>query len=202
MEKPRFAWKTMPVFVLLVVVGTATRVAFESIPNFAPVAAIALFAGFYFRSVGLAMSVPFLIMIASDWWIDRGGYAWPLMVTVYAALAFPVLLRGVLRRNLFGDGSQSRSVLTSSVTLFSCSLGSSLLFFFVTNFTAWWVMEFYEKSLSGLVHAYVRGLPFFRYTLTADLLFSAVLFGTFALCQMWNQCVDSAKQPALFAGDR
>jgi hypothetical protein len=39
----------------------------------------------------------------------------------------------------------------------------------------------YEHSWQGLVHCYARALPFFRYTLAGDLVFSASLFGGFAL---------------------
>ena len=46
------------VFLLLVAAGVAARLYFRDIPNFAPVAAIALFSGCFFRSRWTALCVP------------------------------------------------------------------------------------------------------------------------------------------------
>ena len=54
-------------FMALVASGVALRVTFHDLPNFAPVAAMALFAGYYFRSRIVALCVPLLVMTISDW---------------------------------------------------------------------------------------------------------------------------------------
>ena len=82
------------VFLGLVLVGVGLRVYFQYLPNFAPVAALALFAGYYFRSAALALAVPLSVMILSDQLI--GGYnTTPLMLSVYAMLSLPVAMRTV-----------------------------------------------------------------------------------------------------------
>ena len=41
----------------------------------------------------------------------------------------------------------------------------------------------YPQNLQGLLQGYVAGLPFFRNTLTGDILYTALLFGGFALAE-------------------
>ena len=64
-------------FVLLVGSGAAMRLACHELPNFAPVAAMALFAGYFFRSALVAACVPLTVMAISDWFL--GGYHWGQM---------------------------------------------------------------------------------------------------------------------------
>ena len=54
----------------------------------------------------------------------------------------------------------------------------SIVFFLITNLGSWFAMtEDYPRTLAGLVDCYIAGLPFFRNTLTGDLVFSAAFFG-------------------------
>jgi len=62
------------------------------------------------------------------------------------------------------------------------SLVGSMLFFVVTNFTTWFgSTTLYPQTGSGLVAAYLAGIPFFKWTLLGTLFYSALLFGGFAL---------------------
>ena len=160
----------------LVTVAVAARLLLQDLPNVSPVAALALFAGFYFRSWVLATSAPILVMLASDALI--GSYDWSLMLLVYGALAIPVAMRGIVRRS-FRNGVQLRSVFTVG----ACSLGSSAIFFLVTNFGAWLSFaHLYPRSWSGLLTCYAQGLPFYRdYTLIGDAIFASLLFGGYVL---------------------
>lgn len=172
------------VFVLLVAAGVALRMGFQSIPNFAPVAALALFAGYYFRSRWTAIALPVCVMAITDSMI--GAYRPAMMAVVYASLAAPVLFRGVLRRRFAmpgtdaskGDGAQQ--ALRSTAGLVGCSLGASVFFFLTTNFAHWVIFEMYPKTAAGLWNCYVQALPFFKYTLASDLTFACVLFGSYA----------------------
>lgn len=171
------------VFVGLAVAGVALRLAFQEIPNFAPVAALALFAGYYFSSRWTALALPLLVMGVTDTVI--GGYHPGMMAVVYAALAAPVLFSGVLRRNLSLTSARQagawRQAATSTAGLVTCSLGASVFFFLTTNFAHWAIYDMYEKSAAGLLHCATAALPFFRYTLAGDLAFACVLFGGYAL---------------------
>lgn len=164
----------------LVAASVVVRFAFQSIPNFAPIAAVALFAGFYFRSRWVAAAVPLSAMLITDAFI--GGYQPVLMITVYGLLALPVLLSGLVRR-VFALGDSPVRSLLSVGGLVGCSLLASVLFFVATNFVTWYVTPWYPRTAAGLIECYVSALPFFRYTLAGDAFFALTLFGGYALVQ-------------------
>ncbi len=181
------------VFLLLVAAGVATRLYFRDIPNFAPVAAIALFSGCFFRSRWTALCVPLLVMALSD--LVVGGYEAVLMVAVYGMLALPVVMRGAIRRLLDFESPSARRLAVSAAGLLGCSLVSSLLFFAVTNSVVWATSAIYEPTLAGLVSCYVQAIPFFRYTLAGDAFFAFALFGSYALFSLTT----TANQPSRIA---
>ncbi len=154
------------VFVLLLAVGIAGRL-LPHPPNFTPVAAAALFAGYFFARRGVAILVPLVIMASSD--VVLGIYQLPILLTVYGAFLVPVVLRSVLRRKM------------SVARIGACAAGGSLCFFLSTNFAVWLFGPWYAHSATGLVQCYIAALPFFKYTLAGDLLWSAVFFGGYAV---------------------
>lgn len=168
----------LTIFASLVAAGALARVCFRELPNFAPIAAMALFSGYYFRSAKVAVLVPLLAMAFSDLFI--GGYEWQMMVVVYGALALPVAFRVLLRKYLAMERGSASSAAIGLSGLLTCSLASSLFFFLVTNF-AWWPWSMYERNWEGLILCYQQGLPFFRNTLAGDLFFGTVLFGSYAV---------------------
>ncbi len=168
------------VFGLLLLAGVGVRLSFRDLPNFAPIAALALFAGFYFRSSAAAVALPLAVMIISDQWL--GGYHWLVMAAVYGTLAAPVALRSLVRRKL-DAASEGRQAMPAALTVFGCSLAGSLAFFGVTNLAAWMAMDMYAANWQGLCECYLQALPFFRYTLAGDLTFATVLFGGYVLLQ-------------------
>ena len=181
----------LTIFTGLVAAGALSRVYFRELPNFAPIAAMALFSGYFFRSAKVAVLVPLLAMALSD--LVIGGYEWQMMVVVYGALALPVAFRGLVRKYLAMERGSASSAAVGLSGLLTCSLASSLLFFLATNF-AWWPWSMYERNWEGLILCYQQGLPFFRNTLAGDLFFGTVLFGSYAaaLNLGWAQSVKPA----------
>ena len=184
------------VFGALVLAGVVARVEFRHIPNFKPVAAIALFAGFYYAGTRskhaeqapttrtclarlAATAVPIAIMAASDWFL--GGYDLRLMTLVYGMLALPALFGPILRNAFFRQGRAACDTLSASIYLLIASLGSSLAFFLVTNFGCWILFDHYAKNWSGLLECYTMAVPFFRYTVAGDLFFACMTFGGYLL---------------------
>ena len=169
-------------FLLLVAGGVWLRWAFRDLPNFAPVAAMALFAGYCIRRPLAAAAVPLSIMVISDRLI--GGYQWQMMLLVYAMLTLPVLAGRPLRRSL-----EERSAATfwrPTATVLSGSLAASLAFFLVTNFGAWLWFDMYPKTWGGLMESYVAAIPFFRYTVAGDLFFAVALFAPLMAYRAWS----------------
>ena len=183
------------VFILLVAFGIALRVHLQYMPNIAPVAALALFAGYFFRSYAVAICAPLAIMLVSDFFI--GGYNGYMMIVVYAMLTLPVAMRGLLRRHLKLGSRRLSTALTAVAGLLACSLFSSLLFFAVTNLPAWLLFGMYEPTAAGLANCYLHALPFFRYTLAGDMLFVLVLFGGYALAMNLGQVKEAEPRLAV-----
>lgn len=179
------------VFVAVVLAGVEVRLVCEDVPNFAPVAALALWAGYFFRRAAVAAAVPFSVMLLSDWRLER-FYDWPMMLTVYAALALPVLFRGWLRNQMRPD---RESAWAGGLSVAGASLSSSIAFFVITNFGCWLWFPSYEPTWRGLVDCYVQGLPFFRYTLLGDASFAVVLFGASALACHWQNATVAERCP-------
>lgn len=159
----------------LIIVAALTRL-LPHPPNVSPVEAIALFGGAYFASRQWAAVVPLLAMLISDLALGAlhgAGYATYLggvsFWSVYACVALSVLLGFGLRGKVSGT------------RVLAYALTGSVLFFAVTNFTAWLSDPLYPKTAGGLAAAYVAGIPFFRWTVLGTLGYSAILFGGFAL---------------------
>lgn len=138
-------------------------------PNFTPIAAIALFAG-YLLPARWALVAPLAAMLIGDAFI--GGYEWQTMLLVYAAILTPVALGPWLRK-----GANPARVGASAV-------GASLLFFAVTNLGSWAFSGMYAQTSADLVAAYAMGLPFLKNTLASGVLWSAVLFGAAAIVDL------------------
>ena len=136
-------------------------------PNFTPIAAMALFGGAYLGRRWLAFAAPLGALLLSDFVL--GFY--PELVFVYLSTAATVAIGWVLAKR--------RSVLSIGLA----AIAGSVLFFAVTNFGVWLVMDYYPKTLAGLAACYDAAIPFFQNTLAGDLFFSALLFGGFALAE-------------------
>ena len=136
-------------------------------PNFAPVAAVALFGG-YFLPRRWAIVLPFGAMLLSDAVI--GFYDGRIMAAVYACLALSVFLGRWARRQ--GD---------RTVSLIGSCLAGSVVFFAITNLAVWLWSGTYPYNASGLVACYAAAVPFFRNTLAGDLFYATALFGLYAV---------------------
>jgi len=165
----------------LVVLCVALRLP-PHVSNFSPVAAAALFAGMMLQRRWLAVAVPLAAMLLSD--AVLGGYGWPMMAVVYAALALPAVI-GMLARG--------RRVWPAAI---GGALASSLIFYTMTNFAVWALTGLYSADAKGLLECYVAALPFLKYTVAGDLFWSVALFGgAFLLRRRQEQ----REQPATLA---
>jgi len=126
-------------------------------PNMAPITAMALFAGCNIKNKNLALLLPLLCMFVTD--IFLGFH----MIMPFVYLSFMCI-------SYIGIGSKK---ITNGTIL-----GSSLLFFLVTNFGVWYLG--YPNTLAGLVSCYTLALPFFISTIIGDLFFTHSLSYSFS----------------------
>jgi hypothetical protein len=134
-------------------------------PNFAPIAAMALFGGAYFNKKSFAFAIPLLAMFVTDAIIGFYSYAW----MVYISFALIVLLGIVMLKKV-----SVKNVVLASVT-------ASVSFFVITNFGVWMLGTLYPKTPAGLMESYFAAIPFFQNSLIGDLFFSGVMFGVYEL---------------------
>lgn len=151
-------------------------------PNFAPVAALAMFGGAYFADKRVAFILPLAIMVASDLLI---GFHNTLLV-VYACFLAMVGIGIWVGKN--------KSVLNIGAG----ALCGSILFYLVTNFAVWAMGSgiYYPLNLQGLLMSYTAAIPFFHYTLLGDLFYTTVFFGSFELVQRYVPAVRQADSVA------
>lgn len=133
--------------------------------NFSPVGAMAIFAGAHFHKSGQAFLVPVAALLLSDLFL--GFYDG--MVLVYLSFCINVVIGMAIRNR--------RKV----APVAAASLLGSIQFFIITNFAAWFSGHLYPLTMAGLQICYIAALPFFRHTLIGDAVFTALLFGSFAL---------------------
>ena len=146
-------------------------------PNFSPVEAMALFGGAYFANRAWAIVVPLIAMVLSD--IGLGLMFGGSYMSYVGSLSFWSVYVCIALSTVLGFGLRGK---VSGTNVLGYSLVGSVLFFVVTNFTTWLgSTSMYPQTGSGLVAAYVAGIPFFKWTVLGTLFYSAVLFGGFAL---------------------
>jgi hypothetical protein len=153
-------------------------------PNFAPINALALFAGAYIADKRLAFVVPVVAMLLSDSALEltTGWGFYDGMWVVYVAFCLVTLLGFSLRRSVeTGDAAAKRT--TSAVPIAGATLAASLLFFLVTNFMVWAMGTMYPHTAHGLVACFAAALPFFGNSLLGDAAYAGLLFGGFALAE-------------------
>ena len=139
-------------------------------PNFAPIAAIALFGGVYF-SKKLAFILPLAAMAISDKFI--GFYEPKLMASVYGSFLLCVLLGFWLKKH------------KKWYTIGGSAIISSITFFLITNFAVWAFTPWYAKTIFGLIQCYLMAIPFFKNTLLGDLFYVTIFFGNYEAVEIW-----------------
>lgn len=156
-------------FVITLILVAALSRLLPHPPNFTPIAAIALFSGAMMMDRRLAFGVSLGAMVLSDAFLGFHS----TMFAVYLALCITVCLGFLLR--------QERGFLR----LCTLSVGSSVLFFVVTNMAVWIDGQLYDRTFSGWVSCFVAAIPFFHYTLLGDFVYVMVLFGAMAVAERW-----------------
>jgi hypothetical protein len=132
-------------------------------PNFAPMAAVAIFAGALLPR-RWAVILPVAAMIASDLVISL----YPMFMFTWGSFALIAFLSNILIKNI------------SPFSVIGASLGASFLFYLLSNFGVWLQGKMYAMTLTGLFECYYNAIPFFRNTLLGDILFTSVLFSIYA----------------------
>lgn len=146
----------------LFIIGIFSRF-IPHLPNFVPLAAIALFSGAYLNRK-YAVIVPLVLYVVSD-----------LILGLHNVVFFT--WGSIILISFLGTALRDKKTFPN---ILGFTLISSVLFFIITNFGVW-VMGWYPRTLSGLVQCYVMAIPFFRASLLSNLVYAGVLFGVYEL---------------------
>src|SRR4029077_1343561 len=167
--------------ILLVIIAALYRV----IPNrpfgFAPQWAVAIFAGAVIKDRKLAFAVPIVCMFFSDMFFQilySSGLS--SMPGFYEGQWQNYILFGLM--TFIGFAIKKINVLNILVA----SLAAPTIYFILSNLVLWAGWSGTRglgrpKTWSGLMLCYNDALPFFRGSLYATILFSAILFGSYYL---------------------
>lgn len=144
--------------------------------NFSPIAALALFGGARYSNRFAAYLIPLVALWVSDLFLNYAFYGrvvpfYDGAIFTYFAFALIVLLGSVLLKKL------------SAGRLLVSALSASIIFFLVSNFGVWAFSGMYPLTFPGITACYTAAVPFFRNTLTGDLVYSFVIFYAFAIAQ-------------------
>lgn len=144
--------------------------------NFTPVFAIALFGAAYFKNKKWAFIIPMVAIWGSDLILNNvvystynEGFMWLTggFLYLYGSLALIVLLGYVLLKKV------------TPGRVLGGALGASIIFYLISNFGVWLSAPAYPLTVEGLIACYTAAIPFFHYTVAGNVIYSAILFGSF-----------------------
>ena len=143
------------------------------LPNFTPVAAVALFSAYFFKQRQWASVVPLVGMIIADFFLP--SYAWHQRLIVYGSFLICFFIGFALRKKY----STGRTITTS--------LTASLVFYLITNCVFLYhgngpVM--YPHTIAGQINSYINALPFLKWTILGDLTYSLTFFIVYQFAHM------------------
>jgi len=167
--------------VFLIVVAAVYRIIPGRAPGFAPQIAMAIFAGAVIKDRKWAFAFPVFSMFISD-------------------LLFQILYKtGVSATAGFYEGQLENYILFALLVfigmtikklkifnILAASLAAPAVYFLLSNFMVWASSGVTRgldrpRTFSGLLMCYSDGLPFFRTSIIATLVFSGILFGSYYL---------------------
>jgi hypothetical protein len=180
------SYKIIWSFLLLVVIAALYRIIPGRPYGFAPQWAMAVFAGAVIKDKKWAFIIPVLSMFISDLFYQVlyiGGFS-----------SIPGFYEGQWQNYLLfillvfvGFAVKKLNVLQIA----AASLAAPSLYFIVSNFLLWASNGTTRgldrpKTFNGLMLCYSDGIPFYLTSLLATLVFSAILFGTYAFIRNYQ----------------
>ncbi len=165
-------------FLLALILGVGILRLYIPIPNFSPIAAMALTGGYLLGKNKWAFIVPIAGLFISDLFLAlissaNADYLFSIsFACVYISSILTVLIGSYVKKS----GSWTK--------LAVAAIFSSVIYYLITNFGAWLYDPIYAKDLSGLIQSYAAGLLFYKQQFFGSFFLNhvmATLFFTFVI---------------------
>jgi hypothetical protein len=187
--------------IALLLVALTLALRFAPLPeNFSAFGALAIFCGLYTYGA-VRWWLPLLALFIADCIGHFSGipgmgfYHLPSMALNYLGFASMTLVSFSMSKWAL---LASRSAPKAFASTAGVALVASFCFFLISNFGAWLDPQMqYQKTLSGLVNCYVAGLPFWRSTLSSDVLFTLGFSGFATLLSPVVQQLQVAREHSI-----
>ncbi|MFM8572910.1 MAG: DUF6580 family putative transport protein [Pirellula sp.] len=172
------------VLVAVLLLGLTLALRFAPLPeNFSAFGALAIFCGLY-TSGSFRWWFPLAALFLADCIghfariPGMGFYHLPSMLLNYTGLVAMTLASAAMRNWTLRNRRSATSALGATTLV---AIISSACFFLISNFGAWLdpLMQ-YERSPTGLLQCYIAGIPFWRASLTSDVVFT-LAYSLFAI---------------------
>lgn len=172
--------KTLKVAGLFTAFGILSKILLLNVPNVSGLESLALFGGAYFLLRKFAFIIPLVALIVSDFFINNVIYRsyFPnteglILFESYIFYAIASLCLIVLFANYF---MKEINFKTGTLGV----LGSTLIFWTITNLGSFLgALSPYPMNFAGLVACYEAALPFLKYSLAGNAIFTVILFGSY-----------------------
>ncbi len=136
--------------------------------NFAPITALALLGGFYFKKSWQAFLIPMSALLLSDLFLEPYAYVW----AVYGSF-FLIALASYLAPKKLSWGAKMGFIVPST-----------FFFFLVTNSAYFFQGGLYPITMEGYIACLAAGIPFLKNAFAGDLFYGIVLLGVAELLQI------------------
>ena len=133
------------------------------IPNFTPTISLIVFISIMFRNHYILAFIIVLSQVISDYFL---GY-YSSMLFVYVSYVLIAIASMYILKEL----NFMRTIGTSFISV--------LIFYLVSNYGVWQMMDLYQYNLNGLIQCYIAGVPFLKYSLISTLLYSTTIYVLF-----------------------
>ena len=130
-------------------------------PNFTPIISMAMMSGYFFKNFNLSVLILAFTILLSDLFLGFHNN----MIFVYMPLFIIVSFCFKISTKI------------NYKNLFFLGVGSSLIFFLISNFGVWLLGNMYENNINGLINCYILAIPFFKNTLLSTFIFSYGAYG-------------------------
>ena len=139
-------------------------------PNFTPIISAAITAPLLFNSRLYSIALVVTAMFLADLIIGFHPFQF-IIYSIFISISFVTPM-------------QKKYSLFALMTL-----GASLWFFIISNFSVWIIWDMYPKTLDGLITCYIMAIPFFKNTLLSTFFYTGLILVAFKYLEMLKKII-------------